>query len=71
MPKETDEIIEGVLKNPLPEIVKGETGFAKLQGLNIWYESISPKNPSKDAILLIMGISNDALGWPQKFIHRL
>ena len=69
LPKETDEIIEGILKNPLPEIVKGKTGFAKSQGLNIWYESISPKNPSKGAILLIMGISNDALGWPQKFIQ--
>ena len=69
LPKETDEIISGVLKNPLPEIVKGKSGFAKSQGLDIWYESISPKDASKGAILLIMGISNDALGWPQKFIQ--
>jgi len=69
LPKGTDEIIESVLKNPLPEIVKGKTGFAKSQGLDIWYESISPKDSSKGAILLIMGISNDALGWPQKFIQ--
>ncbi|MGK7392486.1 MAG: alpha/beta fold hydrolase [Candidatus Cyclobacteriaceae bacterium M2_1C_046] len=69
LPKGTDEIIESVLKNPLPEIVNGKTGFAKSQGLNIWYESISPKDSSKGAILLIMGISNDALGWPQKFIQ--
>jgi pimeloyl-ACP methyl ester carboxylesterase len=69
LPKGTDEIIEDVLKNPLPEIVKGKTGFSKSQGLDIWYESISPKDSSKGAILLIMGISNDALGWPQKFIQ--
>lgn len=69
LPKGTDDIIEGVLENPLPEIVKGKTGFAKSQGLDIWYESISPKDSSKGAILLIMGISNDALGWPQKFIQ--
>ncbi len=69
LPKETNEIIEGVLKNPLPEIVKGKTGFAKSQGLDIWYESISPKDSSKGVILLVMGISNDALGWPQKFIQ--
>jgi pimeloyl-ACP methyl ester carboxylesterase len=69
LPKETDEIIAGVLKNPLPEIVKGKNGLAKSQGLDIWYESISPKDSSKGAILLIMGISNDALGWPQKFIQ--
>jgi pimeloyl-ACP methyl ester carboxylesterase len=69
LPKGTDEIIAAVLKNPLPEIVKGKTGFAKSHGLDIWYESISPKDSSKGAILLIMGISNDALGWPQKFIQ--
>jgi pimeloyl-ACP methyl ester carboxylesterase len=55
----------------LPEIIKGKTGFAKSQGLDIWYESISPKDSSKGAILLIMGISNDALVWPQKFIQSV
>jgi pimeloyl-ACP methyl ester carboxylesterase len=69
LPKGTNEIIASVLKSPLPEIVKGKTGFAKSQGLDIWYESISPKDSSKGAILLIMGISNDALGWPQKFVQ--
>ncbi len=69
LPKGTDEIIEGVLKNPLPEIVKGKTGFVKSKGLDIWYESIYPKDSLKGTILLIMGISNDALGWPQKFIQ--
>lgn len=68
LPKDTNKIIEEVLNAPLPEIVKGKTGFAKSKGLDIWYESISPKEASKGSILLIMGISNDALGWPQKFI---
>jgi len=66
--RESTEIINRVIKDPLPEFVRGKTGFAKSQGLNIWYESIDPKGPSKGAILLIMGISNDALGWPQQFI---
>lgn len=69
LPKQTDDIIETVLKNPLPEVVKGKTGFAQSQGLNIWYESRSPKDSSKGAILLIMGISVDALGWTEKFIQ--
>jgi pimeloyl-ACP methyl ester carboxylesterase len=69
LPKGADEIIEGVLKNPLPEIVNGKSGFAKSKGLEIWYESISPNISPKGTILLIMGISNDALGWPQKFIQ--
>lgn len=69
LPQGTDEVIAGVLKDPLPEMVQGKTGVAKSQGLDIWYESISPEQPSKGTILLIMGISNDALGWPQKFIR--
>jgi pimeloyl-ACP methyl ester carboxylesterase len=69
LPEGTEEIISNIIKNPLTEIVKGKTGFANSQGFEIWYESISPKEPSKGAILLIMGISNDALGWPEKFVQ--
>lgn len=68
---ETDALITEVLKSPLPELVKGKKAFAKSQGLNIWYESITPERPSKGAVLLIMGISNDALGWPPQFISAL
>ena len=71
LPKQTNEIIDNVLASPLPEIINGETGFAKANDINIWYESISPKGLSKGAVLLIMGISNDALGWPQNFIKAL
>ncbi|WP_316833593.1 alpha/beta hydrolase [Pedobacter nutrimenti] len=71
MPPGTDALITKVLESPLPEQVKGKTGFAKSHGLNIWYESIAPKQPAKGAVLLIMGISNDALGWPPQFISAL
>jgi len=69
LPEETDEIIENVLADPLPELVKGETGFVKSDETNIWYESISPVDSTKGVVLMIMGISNDALGWPPEFIH--
>ena len=69
LPKETDNIIESAIKSPLPEIVKGKTGFAKSQGLAIWYESIEPQTPPKGTILLIMGITVDALGWTPKFVQ--
>jgi pimeloyl-ACP methyl ester carboxylesterase len=71
MPPQTDAIITKVQETPLPELVKGKTGFAKSQGLDIWYESISPVQPAKGSVLLIMGISNDALGWPPQFIKAL
>jgi pimeloyl-ACP methyl ester carboxylesterase len=69
LPKETDKVIDSVENEPLPLIVTGKTGFARSQGLNIWYESISPKQEPKGAVLLMMGISSDALAWPKKFIN--
>ncbi len=67
--KKTERIIEETIGNPLPEIIKGRTGFADNQGAKIWYESIDPKNEPRGVVLLIMGISNDALGWPSKFMQ--
>jgi pimeloyl-ACP methyl ester carboxylesterase len=69
LPEETDEIIEKVITNPLPELITGESGFAQSQGMNIWYERIQPEGSFKGTILLIMGISNDGLGWPESFIR--
>lgn len=69
LPETTDSIIESVLFNPLPEMIIGEPGFARSQELDIWYEQISPGGAPIGSILLIMGISNDALGWPQSFIR--
>ena len=68
LPKETENIIESVIKNSLPEIIKGQTGFAQNKGVNIWYENQMPLDTPKGTILLIMGISNDALGWPPAFL---
>ena len=67
--QQTNDSIETAIKSPLPEIVTGKTGLAQSQGLHIWYESRSPKETSKGAILLIMGITVDALGWTDKFIQ--
>jgi len=68
LPMDTDEIIEKVIASPLPELVQGDTGWVTSQGIKIWYESILPQESPKGTILLIMGISNDALGWPPQFI---
>jgi len=71
LPEETDAILESVIEKPLPQMVTGQTGFASNQGVNIWYESKMPLDSPKAAILLIMGISNDALGWPPAFLTAL
>lgn len=69
LPEETDRIIEEVIANPLPELIDGKSGFANSEGIRIWYEDIDPRQEPKGVIVLVMGISNDALGWPQKFIE--
>ncbi|MDB4292898.1 alpha/beta hydrolase [Maribacter sp.] len=66
--KTDKQIINKVMKTPLPELVTGETGFAKSQTHSIWYERIQPKGTLKGSILLIMGHGNDALSWPSNFI---
>jgi pimeloyl-ACP methyl ester carboxylesterase len=69
LPPETDEIIGQVLESELPEVIKGNTGFAKNGEVSIWYESIDPTDTPKGTILIIMGITNDGLAWPDYFIQ--
>ena len=66
---EAEAIIYQVIDSDPPEIVSGMTAFANSNGVRIWYEDILPKGEIKGSILLIMGISNDALSWPQDFIN--
>lgn len=71
LPPETDKIIQNVIDKPLPEFISGQTGYATNGDIKIWYESLEPKDSARGSVLLIMGISNDALAWPPKFISSL
>jgi pimeloyl-ACP methyl ester carboxylesterase len=71
MPEDIDGTISGVLRSDLPEFLKGKTGYVYPKNTKVWYESIEPNSPTKGAILLFMGIANDAFGWPQGFIDLL
>lgn len=71
LPDDTDSTIDSVMQLELPELLQGEIGFVHSGETKIWYESIRPTDLSKGTILLFMGISNDALGWPQDFISPL
>lgn len=68
LPKETDNKITTVLSKSLPELIKGESGFSKSQGLKIWYEIQKPKDSIRGTVLLIAGHSESGLSWSQKFI---
>jgi pimeloyl-ACP methyl ester carboxylesterase len=69
LPPETDRIIDDVLRNDLPEVVTGETGFAQSGDLTIWYESIAPDGPPRGVVLLLMGMGGDGLLWPPSFVR--
>lgn len=71
LPKNSDTLIDSAIDSDVPEIIKGETGYINNDSTKIWYESILPQYRNNGAILLFMGISNDALGWPQAFINKL
>jgi len=71
LPDNTDTIIDNVINTKLPEFVKGKSGYVISDNYKIWYESITPQDTNKGAILLFMGMASDALGWPQTFIDRL
>lgn len=71
LPENTDTIIEAVMQNPLPEKVNGRQAYAQSGDVALWYEVIEPELPAKATLLLMMGISNDALGWPPQFLQAL
>lgn len=71
LPEDIDKTIDDVLQSDLPEFLKGKTGYVYPKNTKVWYESIEPNSPTKGAILLFMGIANDALGWPKAFIDLL
>jgi pimeloyl-ACP methyl ester carboxylesterase len=66
----TNKIIDNALKKNSYKL-RGEQGFAKNDETKIWYESIVPEDTIKGDIILIMGIANDALAWPDYFINSL
>lgn len=70
LPALTNKIIEKALASEQRKII-GEQGYALNDGTKIWYNSIKPKDSIRGNIILIMGITNDALAWPNHFINPL
>lgn len=70
MPAITNKIIDKTLEKNDYKLV-GDQGYAVNNNTKIWYESIAPKDSITGHIILIMGISNNALAWPDYFINSL
>lgn len=70
LPENTDKIIAEVIEAGPPPL-KGQEAYAYNGNVKIWYESRMPLDTLRGSILLIMGMSNDALSWPEYFIDPL
>lgn len=68
LPTNTNTVIKEVINGELMQL-KGEEGFVYNDSVKIWYENILPKDSVRGTVLLIMGISNDALSWPDYFMQ--
>jgi|TARA_Y100000031_G_C8245225_1_gene397711 pimeloyl-ACP methyl ester carboxylesterase len=70
LPALTNKIIEKALVKEQRKIA-GKQGYAQNDSTKIWYNSITPTDSIRGNIILIMGIANDALAWPDYFIKPL
>ncbi len=71
LPPETEWIIDGVLRDELPAVITGQTGFAQSGSVAIWYECIAPDGRARGTVLLLMGMGGDGLMWPPSFLRVL
>ncbi len=72
LPAATNDILDEVLSEELPSFVTGTSGTVQSDGYDIWYEAReSSQDSTQGTFLLFMGISNDALGWPEPFLQQL
>lgn len=62
--------IRAAMDAPLQEMV-GETGYAENNGVRIWYDVHNPTDTIRGSVLLIMGLSADALIWPEHFYRPM
>jgi len=70
LPALTNKIIEKALASEQNRI-SGKQGYALNGDTKIWYNSIEPNDSIKGNIILIMGIANDALAWPDYFYRAI
>lgn len=67
--EDMEHSIRAAIKNTeFPNLV-GEEGYAMNGETKLWYDIQTPEDSVKGTVLLIMGLSADALAWPSFFIN--
>ncbi len=70
LPPNVDKTIERALDENNYQL-QGDEGYAVNDSTVIWFETIHPDDTILGHIVLVMGIANDALAWPDYFIDSL
>lgn len=72
LPPLTNKIIDKALEKNKYKLA-GQEGYAinPNDSIKIWYETISPEDSVVGHVILIMGIANDAMAWPDYFIDPM
>jgi pimeloyl-ACP methyl ester carboxylesterase len=65
---EIESIIDEVLRDELPELVQGQSGFAISGKVKIWYEHIIPSGEVEGMLMLLSPMGGDGLVWPLPFL---
>ena len=65
--EEQENEIKLAIEKPIRSVV-GEEGYAQNGNTRIWYDVRNPKDSVLGSIVLIMGLSADALAWPSYFM---
>lgn len=71
LPTHTDEVITEIIDKEIPELVDGETGYAKSGSVKIWYEIKNKSQNTKGTILLINGYIEPSTSWNQTFLKSM
>lgn len=64
-----ESIIDEVLRDDLPDLVQGKSGFATSGEINIWYECIAPPGEIKGTVMLLSSMGGEGLFWPRAFVR--
>jgi pimeloyl-ACP methyl ester carboxylesterase len=64
-----ESIIDEVLRDDLPELVQGQSGFAISGEVKIWYERIAPREEIKGTVMLLSPMGGSGLFWPRAFVR--
>jgi hypothetical protein len=63
-------LIKSELRGNLRSVIKGESAFvSNPQGLRLWTERFG--EPADPVVLLVMGTSAQAIGWPDELVAAL